>query len=144
MALHGIRRAPPTVAGTLPLAECPGAHYGAAPEEMQRVSTGSPGITMHQGPGAPTAPATALLEVSDLRVHYAGVRALHGVSLAVPEGEIVAVLGNNGAGKNNLLRAISGTLHLHGGAIEDGATRFDGRTLSALAPADIVRAGVVQ
>src|SRR5919205_2375964 len=86
------------------------------------VSAGSPGITMHQqGPGPPEAPATRLLEVSDFRVGYAGVRALHGVSLTVPEGEIVAVLGHNGAGKTTLLRAISGTLHLHGGAVEGGS-----------------------
>jgi branched-chain amino acid transport system ATP-binding protein len=109
------------------------------------VNAGSPGITVHQqGLGTQEAPGTGLLEVGDVRVSYAGVRALHGVSLVVPEGEIVAVLGNNGAGKTTLLRAISGTLHLHGGALDSGVTRFDSRTLSALAPAEVVRAGVVQ
>jgi ABC-type branched-subunit amino acid transport system ATPase component len=108
------------------------------------VSTGPPGITVSQRLTHPEAAATPLLEVADLHVSYAGVRALHGVSLAVPEGAIVAVLGNNGAGKTTLLRAISGTLRLHGGAIERGSTRFAGRTLSDLEPAGIVRAGVVQ
>jgi len=108
------------------------------------VSAGSPGITMHQGPDEPAAPATALLETADLRVSYGGVRALHGVSLVVPEGEIVAVLGNNGAGKTTVLRAISGTLPLHGGTVDGGETRFAGRPVSGLQPAEIVRAGVVQ
>jgi ABC-type branched-subunit amino acid transport system ATPase component len=108
------------------------------------VSTGSPGITASQRLAQPEAAATPLLEIADLHVSYAGVRALHGVSLGVPEGAIVAVLGNNGAGKTTLLRAMSGTLRLHGGAIEQGSTRFAGRTLSDLEPAGIVRAGVVQ
>jgi ABC-type branched-subunit amino acid transport system ATPase component len=60
-------------------------------------------------------PATAggtetLLRVRDLQVSYAGaLRALHGVSVDVPRGGVVAVLGANGAGKSTLLRAISGT-----------------------------------
>ena len=63
--------------------------------------------------------APAVLDVHDLRVSYAGaVRALRGVSLTVPEGGVVAVLGANGAGKSTLLRAISGTLPLQGGAID--------------------------
>jgi ABC-type branched-subunit amino acid transport system ATPase component len=108
------------------------------------VSTGAPGTTASQRLADHEASATPLLEVDDLRVSYAGVRALRGVSLAVPEGAIVAVLGNNGAGKTTLLRAISGTLRMHRGAIEGGAARFGGRALSGLEPAEIVRAGVVQ
>ena len=50
----------------------------------------------------------ALLELSDVEARYGPVRALHGVSLAVDEGQIVAVLGANGAGKTTTLRAISG------------------------------------
>jgi ABC-type branched-subunit amino acid transport system ATPase component len=108
------------------------------------VSTGAPGTTASQRLGTGEVPATRLLDVADLNVSYAGVRALHGVTLAVPEGAIVAVLGNNGAGKTTLLRAISGTLRMHRGAIERGSVRFGGRTLSGLEPAEIVRAGVVQ
>jgi ABC-type branched-subunit amino acid transport system ATPase component len=108
------------------------------------LSTGSTGIAVSEGLKPTEASAGALLEVAELQVSYSGVRALHRVSLAVPEGRIVAVLGNNGAGKTTLLRAISGTLHLHGGSVEGGSTRFDGRGLLSLGPAEIVRAGVVQ
>jgi ABC-type branched-subunit amino acid transport system ATPase component len=107
------------------------------------VSTGTPGITLSHGSASADAAATALLDVRDLHVGYAGVRAMHGVTLAVPEGRIVAVLGNNGAGKTTLLRAISGTLPMHRGAIERGSIAFAGNALSA-GPADIVRAGIVQ
>jgi branched-chain amino acid transport system ATP-binding protein len=108
------------------------------------VSTGAPGTTASQRLAQHEAPPASLLEVGDLHVSYAGVRALHGVSLEVPEGAIVAVLGNNGAGKTTLLRAISGTLRMHRGTIERGSTRFSGRALSGLEPAEIVRAGIVQ
>ena len=87
---------------------------------------------------------TALLEVTDLHASYGGVRALRGVSLTVREGEIVAVLGNNGAGKSTLMRAISNTLALAGGTVADGTMRLRDRDLSAMGPAAIVRAGVVQ
>jgi ABC-type branched-subunit amino acid transport system ATPase component len=85
-----------------------------------------------------------LLDVRDLHVSYEGVVALRGVSLAVAEGEIVAVLGNNGAGKSTLLRAISGTLALQRGTIDDGSVQLAGRALTGRDPADVVRAGVVQ
>ena len=87
----------------------------------------------------------ALLEVDDLGVSYAGaLRALRGVSLAVPRGTVVAVLGSNGAGKSTLLRAVSGTLPLQNGAADEGTIRFEGRDIRDTHPADIVRAGVVQ
>jgi branched-chain amino acid transport system ATP-binding protein len=92
----------------------------------------------------PAAPGTAVLEVADLHVAYRGVNALSGVSLTVAGGAIVAVLGSNGAGKTTLLRAISGTLRLQGGTIEQGSVHFERRLLSGMDPADIVRAGVVQ
>ena len=87
---------------------------------------------------------SSLLEVTDLHASYAGVRGLRGVSLTVREGEIVAVLGNNGAGKSTLMRAISGTLSLHGGTVAGGTMRLRDRDLAGLDPAVIVRAGVVQ
>src|SRR3954447_7365149 len=87
----------------------------------------------------------ALLDVRDLRVCYAGaVRALHGVSLSVPEGAIVAVLGGNGAGKSTLLRAISCTLGLQGGTVDGGEITFQGRNLRGVDPGSVVRAGIVQ
>ena len=69
----------------------------------------------------------ALLRVQDVSVAYAGVQALHAVSLDVPERAIVGVLGNNGAGKTTLLRAISGTLGAHRGAVTGGCRRAGGR-----------------
>jgi branched-chain amino acid transport system ATP-binding protein len=111
-------------------------------EEMQ-VSTGAPGFTLSHGSASADGSAPALLAVRDLQVGYAGVQALHGVTLAVPEGRIVAILGNNGAGKTTLLRAISGTLPMHRGTVEGGSIAFAGAALPA-GPADIVRAGVVQ
>jgi len=86
----------------------------------------------------------ALLEVTDLEVSYAGVRALRGLSLTVSSGAIVAVLGSNGAGKTTLLRAISGTLPLQRGTIDGGSITLEGTSLVGRDPARIVHAGVVQ
>jgi branched-chain amino acid transport system ATP-binding protein len=86
-----------------------------------------------------------MLSVTNLRVSYGGaIAALRSVSLQVPAGAAVAVLGSNGAGKSTLLRAISGTLPDHGGGITDGDLTLDGVSLRGLAPARIVGAGVVQ
>jgi ABC-type branched-subunit amino acid transport system ATPase component len=86
----------------------------------------------------------ALLDVRELSVGYAGaVQALQGVSLAVPEGAVVAVLGGNGAGKSTLLRAISGTLPAQRGAVTGGAIEFEGRSLVGADAAKIARGGLV-
>ncbi|MFF1956121.1 ABC transporter ATP-binding protein [Streptomyces sp. NPDC058220] len=86
----------------------------------------------------------AALEVRALSVGYGPVRALRDVSLDVPDGAIVAVLGGNGAGKSTLLRAISRTLGFHRGTAGPGTVRFGGRPLDGLSPARVVAAGVVQ
>ncbi|WP_434599070.1 ABC transporter ATP-binding protein [Streptomyces sp. A5-4] len=86
----------------------------------------------------------ASLEVSGLAVGYGPVRALRDVSLQVPPGAVVAVLGGNGAGKSTLLRAISRTLRFHRGAATAGAVAFDGRPLDRMNAAQVVAAGVVQ
>ncbi|MEU3459473.1 ABC transporter ATP-binding protein [Streptomyces sp. NPDC006733] len=84
------------------------------------------------------------LSVSDLHVTYGrSVRALHGVSLTVPHGRIVAVLGSNGAGKTTLLRAVSGTLALHRGTVDRGTVHFGDTRLTGDS-AQSVAAGVVQ
>jgi branched-chain amino acid transport system ATP-binding protein len=86
-----------------------------------------------------------MLQVEDLHVSYGGVvRALAGVSVHVPEGQVAAVLGSNGAGKSTLLRTISSTLRLHRGAVTAGAIRYDGQPLAGLDAADTVRLGIVQ
>jgi branched-chain amino acid transport system ATP-binding protein len=85
-----------------------------------------------------------MLEVRNLHVSYGGaIVALRGVSITVPVGAVVAVLGSNGAGKTTLLRAIYGVLGEHGGAVVGGEIEFDGRPLRGSAAA-IVTAGVVQ
>jgi branched-chain amino acid transport system ATP-binding protein len=71
-----------------------------------------------------------------------GTTALADVSVAVPDGQVVSVLGSNGAGKSTLLRAICGTLPLHGGAMRAGRVTFDGRRLDGRPAADIVAAGI--
>ena len=80
-----------------------------------------------------------LLSVRDLRVKYGSVEALHGINLFVKEGEIVAILGANGAGKSTTLLAVSGIVRSAGGAIE-----FGGKPLHTLKAHDIVREGVIQ
>ena len=73
-----------------------------------------------------------MLEVTDLVVNYGLVRALHGVSLSVPQGKTVCVIGSNGAGKTTLLRTISGFLKPVSGSI-----LLDGRSLVGERPHDI-------
>jgi branched-chain amino acid transport system ATP-binding protein len=72
---------------------------------------------------------TALLELEDVHARYGPIKVLHGISLAVGEGEIVALLGANGAGKTTTLRAISGTVR------RDGTIRFADRPLTGSADA---------
>jgi branched-chain amino acid transport system ATP-binding protein len=81
----------------------------------------------------------SLLTLTEVDVAYGDLPALHAVSLGVEPGEIVAVVGANGAGKTSLLRTISGLLRARRGAIV-----FDGRRIEALPPHAIVELGVVQ
>jgi branched-chain amino acid transport system ATP-binding protein len=86
-----------------------------------------------------------VLSIDALHVTYGGaVQALRGVSMDIPDGKVVAVLGSNGAGKSTLLRAISGTLRLQRGRIESGSIRFGDTELGSRDPAQTVRLGVVQ
>ncbi len=79
----------------------------------------------------------ALLEVDGIDAAYGRIRALMGVSLQVEAGEIVTLIGANGAGKTSTLRAISGLLRTTAGRV-----RFDGRDVTNAAPSAIVRHGV--
>ena len=78
-----------------------------------------------------------LLELRDIEVRYQKVAALKGVSMAVPAGGIVTIIGANGAGKTTTLRAISGLEPLTRGEIS-----FDGARIDGLAPEEIVRRGI--
>ncbi len=84
-----------------------------------------------------------MLEVRNLEIVYNDViLALRGISLSVPEGGRVALLGANGAGKSTALRAVSGILRSQDGEIEDGFIEFMGRRINESAPAGIVRMGI--
>ncbi|MBK6769314.1 MAG: ABC transporter ATP-binding protein [Ardenticatenales bacterium] len=80
----------------------------------------------------------ALLEVHDVHSHYGNIHALKGVSLTVDEGEIVTLIGANGAGKSTTLRTISGLIRPSAGSV-----RLGGRDIAALKPHAIVAEGVV-
>jgi branched-chain amino acid transport system ATP-binding protein len=79
----------------------------------------------------------ALLEVKDIHTFYGNIEALKGISLEVEEGEIVTLIGSNGAGKSTTLRSISGLT-----PPREGSIRFDGREIGDTAPQDIVKLGV--
>ncbi len=86
-----------------------------------------------------------MLAVNDIAVTYGGViAAVDGVSLQVPDNGVVALLGANGAGKTTMLRAISGLLRLHGGAITRGSITFDGKRIDRQDATRIVRRGIAQ
>ena len=86
-----------------------------------------------------------LLRVNNLEVVYNHtVQVIKGLSLAVPEGEVVALLGSNGAGKSTTLKAISGLLPMEDGEVTDGEIRFGGVSLAGLHPHEIARRGVFQ
>jgi branched-chain amino acid transport system ATP-binding protein len=81
----------------------------------------------------------SLLEVSGIDAHYGRIQALRGASLEVDKGEIVALIGSNGAGKTTMLRTISGLMHPSQGTI-----RFEDRDISRVEPQKIVDLGVCQ
>ncbi|MBW3668813.1 MAG: ABC transporter ATP-binding protein [Actinobacteria bacterium] len=89
--------------------------------------------------------AAPILRIANVEVVYSDViLVLRGVSLDVPHGSIVALLGANGAGKTTLLRAVSGLLKVHRGVITKGSVQLDGADVHHLDPATIVRRGVSQ
>jgi branched-chain amino acid transport system ATP-binding protein len=79
----------------------------------------------------------ALLEIRDLDVHYGAIHALHGISLSVEAGQIVTLIGANGAGKSTTLRAISGMLKPSRGSVH-----FDGKPIAGRQPHELVRLGI--
>jgi len=92
---------------------------------------------------APVAPRDALLTLNNVEVIYDEViLVLRGMSLAIPEGQIVALLGSNGAGKSTTLKAITGLLPSERGEITDGSITFDGRAITRMDAAARVRAGL--
>jgi branched-chain amino acid transport system ATP-binding protein len=81
----------------------------------------------------------SLLELEDVHSYYGNIEALKGVSITVDEGEVVTLIGSNGAGKSTTLRSISGLT-----PPREGSIRFDGREIGETPPQDIVRRGISQ
>ena len=81
----------------------------------------------------------ALLEVDGIETYYGNIQALKGVSLTVEEGEIVTLIGSNGAGKSTTLRTISGLSQARKGTV-----RFEGTDITALPAQEIVALGIAQ
>ena len=89
--------------------------------------------------------AETILEINNVEVMYDGViSALHDVSLKVPRGKIVALLGGNGAGKSTTLKAVSTMLASERGKVTSGTILYEGTTISNQNPTDMVRMGMVQ
>jgi branched-chain amino acid transport system ATP-binding protein len=107
-------------------------------------------MAVNEQVGAEDAAATGasqepLLSVHNIEVIYDHViLVLKGVSLHVPEGGIVALLGANGAGKSTTLKAISNLLHAERGEVTKGSILFRGERVEGLSPNDLVRRGVIQ
>ncbi len=80
-----------------------------------------------------------MLKINNMTAHYGNIQALKGISLEVPEGQIVTILGANGAGKSTTLRSISGIVPITGGEVE-----FMGQRIDNIPPEKIVRAGISQ
>ena len=94
---------------------------------------------------APAAGSAPILSLNNIEVVYDRViLVLKGVSLAVPDRGIVALLGANGAGKTTTLKAISRLLHSERGEITKGAVVFDGAEVQTLSPNEVVRRGCIQ
>jgi branched-chain amino acid transport system ATP-binding protein len=79
-----------------------------------------------------------MLSIKDLHVHYGGIHALKGISLEVPRGKIVTLIGANGAGKSTTLRTIAGLVRKTKGEI-----LYEGKSLDGLLPEDVVKAGII-
>jgi len=96
-------------------------------------------------PAASAATEAAFLSVNNIEVVYSHViLVLKGVSLSVPKGGIVALLGANGAGKTTTLKAISNLLRAERGEVTKGSIEFDGEMVHSLSPNDLVTRGCIQ
>jgi len=86
-----------------------------------------------------------MLVLNNIEVSYLNViKVLHGVSLTVEEGAIVALLGANGAGKSTTLKAISGLLHIEEGEVTDGSIQWNGERIDRKSAEEIGKVGIIQ
>jgi branched-chain amino acid transport system ATP-binding protein len=106
------------------------------------------GAATAAGPPSPVhaaSPAAPILSVNNIEAIYNHVvLVLKGVSLQVPRGRIVALLGANGAGKTTTLRSISNLIHGERGEVTKGTIVFEGEEVQGLAPNELVRRGCIQ
>ena len=79
-----------------------------------------------------------MLKIENLHIHYGGIHALRGVSLDVPDGQIISLIGANGAGKSTTLKAVMSLIPM-----TDGLVSFDGTDITRMQTRDVVREGVV-
>jgi len=87
----------------------------------------------------------AMLKLNNIEVRYSRViLVLKGISLEVPDGSIIAMLGSNGAGKTTTLKAISGLLRTEEGEVTDGEIEFNGELIHRMNPENIARKGIIQ
>ncbi len=108
-----------------------------AAEGAARRETGQGPDQGSTGAGTGRAGLMALLEVSDVRTFYGNIEALKGVSLTVEEGEVVTLIGSNGAGKSTTLRSISGLT-----PPREGSIKFEGTEIGEVPPQEIVERGI--
>ena len=86
-----------------------------------------------------------MLKLNNIEVTYLNViRVLHGVSLTVEDGAIIALLGANGAGKSTTLKAISGLLHIEEGEVTDGSIEWNGERIDKKNAEYIGKLGIIQ
>jgi branched-chain amino acid transport system ATP-binding protein len=89
--------------------------------------------------------SATLLQLNNISVVYSDViQVLKGVSLTVPRGRIVSLLGSNGAGKTTTLKAVSGLLKPENGKVTDGEIVYDGKGVQNMSPEEITRLGIIQ
>jgi branched-chain amino acid transport system ATP-binding protein len=122
------------------------AYLGTGGEREVRSAPGASGVDEATDVAAAAAgskpaaePEMAILDVHDLSVSYGPINAVRGASLRVAGGEVVALIGANGAGKSTILNTLSGLIRP-----DSGTARFDGLDLTAADPSTIVRHGLVQ
>src|SRR5512140_939492 len=102
-------------------------------------------MNMSSAPAPAAVAAKAYLSVNNIEVIYDHViLVLKGVSLEVPQGKVVALLGANGAGKTTTLKAISNLLSAERGEVTKGTIEYRGERVDRLTPNDLVRRGVCQ
>src|SRR5436309_3269990 len=119
-------------------------HLSSHPDLLPAVALQAKATRRTTAMTTPTAVVPPVLVLDNVEVTYKrAITAVQGISIKVSAGQIVAILGTNGAGKSTTLRAISGFLGLDDARVTEGAIRFEGERLENLAPHHTTRRGIV-